>query len=218
MGKIENNMKQVKYNLFINWYFDKNPIRNAEYERCLNENLSNDNIERVIVLTEEFEYLHQMLFQKFEYNPKLYAILKNRRPTFNDFFRVMSTYENTILANSDIIIKETPQVPLNICWALTRWDEDISGDTLIFERHDSQDSWWFQKCPSYLHGADFSLGIPGCDNIIAGLLYDSGIQVFNPSRTIKTTHIHSSNVRNYIPSSDRLYGAYRNIPLTELIS
>jgi len=48
-----------------------------------------------------------------------------------------------------------------------------------------------------IEGADFTLGIAGCDNKIAHLL-NKHYTLKNPSLSIKTYHLHNTNIRNYI--------------------
>jgi hypothetical protein len=41
------------------------------------------------------------------------------------------------------------------------------------------------------------MGLPGCDNRLAHLLSETGYRLSNPCRSIRTIHLHRSNVRSY---------------------
>ena len=79
--------------------------------------------------------------------------------------------------------------------ALSRWDITDNGPEL-WDHRDSQDVWVFYGRPVIL-GASFHLGIPGCDNRIAKVIEDAGYTVINPSKTIRSYHLHASGFRTY---------------------
>jgi len=68
----------------------------------------------------------------------------------------------------------------------------------FYNRRDSQDAWIVQGNFKQIPEANFPLGKKGCDNKIAFLLSKKYIML-NPSRTIRTFHLHLTNVRNYAP-------------------
>ncbi len=78
---------------------------------------------------------------------------------------------------------------------MTRYDIK-DGEPVFFDRWDSQDSWWFKGAMKNIN-APFNLGHPGCDNSLAYLLKQAGYNVTNPSRTVKTYHLHSNDTRNW---------------------
>lgn len=96
-----------------------------------------------------------------------------------------------IIANSDIYIEDLPILPNNNqCFALTRWEVGKNGAITFLNRKDSSDMWIFRsriKSPSY---ADFH-NLPGCDNRINWEIRNIGYEISNPSRTIKTYHLHN---------------------------
>lgn len=187
-------------NLILNIYSEKNLSRNNEYLYCLNKNINNKDIKRIIVLTTKEDA------QKIEENSKVIITILDKRPTYTDFFSVTKNFKESIniISNSDIIIPVKTTSKLNnyltnnkTCLALTRWDIlDLDKKVYkFFNRKDSQDSWFFLGEVSLK--ADFTLGLPGCDGSIAYLLKKNGYNVLNPSLTLKTYHLHLSNVRNY---------------------
>ena len=96
--------------------------------------------------------------------------------------------------------------------ALLRWDVSSFGSTgeptLFGPRADSQDAWIIARdsltFPITEEEFGFPFGKPGCDNAIALSMMRNHCAVANPAYTIRTYHLHSSNVRNYDPH-DVLY-------------
>jgi hypothetical protein len=185
--------------LFINLYEDKNPDRHKELVKC---------------------------FQLQKVNPFLKVTPLGERPTFNDFFRIANAVAPNgsvvAISNSDIFFDETIQLAQNIkqneVYALSRWDIQKDGSSKLFKRWDSQDTWIFRTPIKEIQGADFTMGVAGCDNVIAHLLEQSGYVVTNPSKTIHCHHLHLSNVRNYIQGSNvqRLPPPYKLVTPGEL--
>ena len=200
-------------NLFINYYDAKE--RADELEFCLEKNLENPYIKRIILFNE-----HP--------NPpkheKITTIDVTKRPTYQDFFDLTQNYEGVnIISNSDIFFDETiglaERIGENQCYALTRW-EYKSGRAVFFEQahrignhacpaHYTQDSWIIRggcklkNCDTVIakraeeriyDTIRFTIGIPGCDNVIAAKL-KSVYQVSNPSLSIKTYHVHKNSKR-----------------------
>jgi hypothetical protein len=184
--------------LFVNVYSDSDPRRAAELEECLRRNRQNPRLGEVVVLA--------------------------GRPTFREFFaaanRVARTDDISVIANSDIFfddtLKHAATLPRSECFALSRWDVTENGDTELYDRSDSQDAWIFRGSISDL-AANFTMGVPGCDNRLARLLADAGYCVTNPSRTIRANHLHLSRVYRYDhgPKSS-VPGPYLCIPPTAL--
>jgi hypothetical protein len=101
----------------------------------------------------------------------------------------------SIIANSDIYFESLDHFEMikeNEVYALSRWDGNI-----LYDHDDSQDAWVFRGQIKPIEDSYFSLGIPGCDNAIAERIARAGYTVLNPSRSIKSIHLHSSNIRNY---------------------
>lgn len=128
------------------------------------------------------------------------------RPTFGYLFDLCDPDRINIVCNSDIYwttrhvaeVVEYYKRPDHerTCMALSRWDELPSGELRLYDHQDSQDSWIFIGRPS-IAGAEFHMGIPGCDNRIAKLIEESGYTVINPSITIRSYHLHASGFRTY---------------------
>jgi hypothetical protein len=104
--------------------------------------------------------------------------------------------------------------------ALSRWEiQNLEKNiSTHFDRDDSQDTWIFLGSVNNINLADFTLGVCGCDNKIAYLLGENGYYVINPSKTLKTYHLHLTNVRNYLnvvgEATERIPPHYKLIETT----
>jgi hypothetical protein len=201
-------------NLFINLYKDNNKERQAELDRCLSINIANILIERIYcVVDDEYEVpitIHE----------KMIFINHRRRPSYMNYFAFIDIYGQNdavnCIANSDIYFDEDSVrlIEENIhpdeCYALSRWDDKEGGIVKLFNRADSQDVWAFRGKVKQVNSCRIYLGTPGCDNAIAHRLDLAGYTVTNPSKDIRTYHLHNSGVRNYTPK-DRVPPPYKLI-------
>lgn len=172
--------------LIYNYYEDKNPYRKKEIDFCLQKNLENSLLNVIIVETLS-------------------------KPTYNYFFekinKLTSSNDINIICNSDIFFDDTiglvlrylTNQPQKQMFALSRWDWHNPHNIVFFDRADSQDTWIVKGRIDNVMG-DFTLGMRGCDNRIAHEFQKSGYIVTNPSKSIKTYHVHNSGVRNYTVS------------------
>ena len=211
-------------NLFISYYKAQTQERHEEIDKCFVENYSNKLIDRIYILCEGAVDL-----QFFDSKIKVIPVLQ--KPTYENFFEIVNEYSElqdvNIISNSDIIFDDTllnlPQLGLNDCWALSRWEMNEK-----FEKHihqiqiygDSQDCWIFRGKIKSLDKSDFPLGKMGCDNRIAYEIKKAGYDISNPSKTIHTWHLHNTNVRGYNPSvrneNTVVSQPYLNIPVISL--
>lgn len=103
-----------------------------------------------------------------------------------------------IIANSDIVFDGTIEhvvlLPENRAYALSRYEPDGK----LFNRPDSQDVWIFHaSVKTLLESLDVNLGTPGVDNRLAFELINAGYMLSNPSKSVRTWHIHATNIREY---------------------
>ena len=164
-------------NLFFNWY--EHIERQHEIDLCLQKN--KEVFDNVIVV--------------------------EGRPTFSELFALTNDYPNDVncFCNSDIYFPSTEilnKIKYNECWALSRYDI-IKRKEVLFARRDSQDSWIFRGVVKNVV-ADFTKGKWGCDNRLAYEIQKSGYNIHNPSMTVKTIHVHSSNKRNHVRTSENV--------------
>ena len=206
----------MKINLFTTLYRDKNILRQNEIETCLLENILNSEIDKVIVVIDCQSLFYGVrsntlkTIQKIleEPNSKANALYTNKRPTFNDYFSYTEDFVNdiNIIANSDIIFDSNSLIRLrkwnwkNHCLALSRYDiQNVSNlySGKLFARADSQDAWIVKGSFPKIIDANFTMGVAGCDNVIAHHL-SKYYTIVNASLDIKIYHLHLTNVRNYI--------------------
>jgi len=189
--------------LLINYYIDKNPIRQKEIDFCLEKNIGNPAIKSIVV----FHDINCRLPK----STKIIPVKYHGRPTYSEYFKYGNNFNGVkILANSDIYFNETirfcDKIKENQVYALTRWQD---GKPLRFyNKNNSQDVWVWRGSVNI--ESDFGLGVAGCDNKIAYLLQSNGYDVSNPSLTIQAIHYHRSEIRNYRPK-DKLPGPYMNV-------
>jgi hypothetical protein len=146
--------------------------------------------------------------------------------TYNDFFDHAAKHfhgEVCVLANSDIAFDASAAVIPDICRsgrliALTRWEDQASpnmlghslgpegaiGLGLFFSG--TQDSWCFIAGGLPPLPGRVPMGVPGCDNVIAGWAAKVGLEVLDPALEVKTWHIHKSVVRRYHGCMNGFFG------------
>lgn len=165
--------------LFYNYYEDKHPLRKREIDECLKKNQANPLITTIVLASPG-------------------------KPTYDYFFeqinKVTGPDDINIICNSDIFFDETIELANRIkhkqLFALSRWDYLHPWRITFFDRADSQDTWIVRGKIENVFG-NFTLGTRGCDNRIAHEFHTAGYEVLNPSKTIKTYHLHNSGIRNY---------------------
>lgn len=128
------------------------------------------------------------------------------RPTFTELFDMCEPGYVNVICNSDIFIPEETCALLESmefdprqmkCFALSRWDVLPNGDAKLWDHRDSQDVWIISGGP-WLVDAPYPMGVAGCDNALVHALQLAGFTVTNPSKTIKTYHLHNVNYRSYL--------------------
>lgn len=188
----------LMFNIYTSYFHDMNILRQQELNTCLQKNIDNKLINKIYLLLDQ-----PLTKDETNFSEKIVPIYLRSRPLYNTIFDLMTIYQGQddygAIANSDIYfdetIKEVYKYNHNICLALTRYEVENTGIRFL-NRKDSQDVWIVKGKPKAVKG-DFGMGIPGCDNAIAWRFEQAGYHVINPSFTIKTYHLHSSQKRNY---------------------
>jgi hypothetical protein len=196
-------------------YQEPSSVRSAELAECLRRNCENPCVDEVHVLLEDDGVPGLD-------HPKLRTIRHGRRLTFRDAFAYASAHlrgKRVILANTDIYFDRSlarlEGYPLaNRLLCLSRWDVKPDGSSSYFDFGHSQDAWIFES-PLREFSCNWHLGIPGCDNRLTYEAEQAGLEVLNPSRSIRAHHLHLSNVRHYT-ERQRLPGPVRAVPGTFL--
>jgi hypothetical protein len=195
--------------LIQQYYLAPKTQRQREITWALEKNLECPYIDKIILLNEKAYDLPE--------NPKLQQVVLGHRLTYLDVLKHIKYHvpKNThvVFSNSDIYMDQTLRAlysldTSNKFISLLRYETetDYNGITntepkLFGPRPDSQDTWivWSSSINFELTEADFgfSFGIPGCDNTINISMLRHKFTVVNPALSIKTYHVHSSNIRNY---------------------
>lgn len=194
--------------LCTSYYQTGNDFRQNELDACLQKNLENNEITKILNLgNSPIE------------NSKVINIHYDR-PTYEDFLNEAGKlgYDYTIICNSDIYFDQTinwiKQVNMeNLMIALSRWDIDNNGFEKLFAYEWSQDAWIFKNLPTGI--GKYWLGLPGCDNKFAYDVFGCGFRVINPAKDIRAFHLHNSNHRTY-GEGHRLPPPYKEIPIETL--
>lgn len=179
-------------NLFVNYYRDSDPRRQEEIDHCLSMNAMCPHIRAVVVLKEKDVPLNLK---------NVYTITVEGRPTFDTFFEVVNAFSSesdvNIISNADIYMDNTITLVKNIeegkVLCLSKWEADSGKHMEI--TGDSADTWIFRGHMNIK--APFQMGKCGVDNRLAWEFANAGYEASNPSKTIKTWHVHSSGVRHY---------------------
>lgn len=164
--------------------------RRKEVIGCIKNNIDSGLFDKVIVLSEKDEC------------PCVETILTGERLSYKYTFEYANKHlknnDQVFVANSDILFDKTiKKVTLDdkTALTLTRWE--LNPERLHENMVASQDVWGFQVPIRVPPKSNFYFGIYGCDNYIAALLENEGYTLWNPCLSIKTYHIHSSEVRTY---------------------
>jgi hypothetical protein len=192
----------------IQQYFESpTQKRQQELDQVLKENIKCDYVDKIILLNEKKYNLPK--------SDKIEQIVIGKRLTYLD---VMKHIKNSvprdvyvIFSNSDIYFDSTLCALYSLemekkFLSLLRYDVEPNGESKLFgPRPDSQDAWilWSSSVdfePSE-DDFDFSFGISGCDNAVNVSMLRKRFIVANPALTIKTYHVHNSNVRTYVRSA-----------------
>ena len=184
--------------------------RAKEFRQCLKNNLACEQLDEIILLNET-DLKHE--WSSMRGNEKVKQVVMGTRLTYKDLLK--HTYEsvpsNTIViyANADIYCTNTLTELYTVdmrdkLFALLRWDEQSGPEDLkLFgPRPDSQDAWIVHSDSIKSRTWDWSafqyrLGTAGCDNRFTGDMFGMKFLVSNPCNSIKTVHIHKTEIRDY---------------------
>jgi hypothetical protein len=203
--------------LFVNYYRDSVPARQAELDRALELNLANRFIDRVVVLAEAAPpVMHS----------KLQPVPCEGRPTFRKYFDTVNAHTSAadvnIVANSDIYFDDSVSLATaaflrDRCLALTRWEVQPDGSSQPLGWNNSQDAWVFRGHLKAIDACDYSPGQPACDWRLAAELRRCGYELFNPSLDIRAHHLHLSGIRHQA-GNDFVHGDHAEVQVGSLAS
>lgn len=190
----------------------------SELEQCVKKNIDCPKIDEIVLVIETDQETPEIPRHR-----KVKTQYTSSRPTYTDMFRIANRFKGNlkIIANTDIyfdnvnLIKMQHTIEDGMCLALSRWDVAPEGTYTHHANRDSQDVWVFKGEISYEINGDFLMGKPGCDNRIAYEIKKAGYKVRNPSKNIRTYHLHNSDVRNYVRNDEHVVPMpYMLIPVT----
>ena len=210
------------FNLITSYYNSHNDERQQELKECLTYNSQNDYIEKIYLLN---DHIYDIDFIDNKYKTKIIQLVVNDKNKQKLYYDCAIQFANNylfgqlcILSNADIYFDNTLQLLenynfKNIAFALSRYDNNV-----LYQEIFSQDSWMFLSPLNVdISQLNFQFGVCGCDNRFARIIVDSGYYLINPSKTIKTHHLHNSNYRTCEePESERIHGDYAYVFHTEL--
>ena len=188
--------------------------RHKEIMTCLEQNVACPYIDHILLMNEQD-------YADLPKSDKITVEMLGHRLTYYDVFlairRVVPAGAFVIISNSDIwfdaTLKHLWRIALaqqQMFLALLRWeDKGSDSEAVLFgPRSDSQDTWILARDSVTFEPTEDDFGFPfgksGCDNALALIMMRKKYIVTNPAYTIKTYHIHSTNIRNYDPK-DVLY-------------
>jgi hypothetical protein len=186
----------MKIQLIVQYFRCATKERQEEIDICLRNNLLNNYISTVHLLTEE-----ELDVSVFHNKDKIKQTVIGDRLTYRKAFEYANQCQDSsiwILANADIYFDESLKCLennelINTIYALSRHEIASDGSAKFMDEeyaHGSQDAWIF-KPPVNIDSffSDFRLGIPGCDNRLAYELIKADYNVVNPSKIVKCYHL-----------------------------
>jgi len=200
--------------LFQQYFRHSSNRRSREIFSCLEKNIASPFIDRIVLLNEQ-EYA------EIPVHSKIQTIAISHRLTYYDALihakQIAPAGSFVILANADIYFGETLSYLWNVSLAerrlflaLLRWEDAKNGEqpSIYGPRADSQDSWIFSRNSLDFDITEEDFGFPFgkscCDNAFSLIMMRKRCVVVNPAFSIKTFHVHASNVRSHDPK-DVLY-------------
>lgn len=192
--------------LIQQFYKSSSKARNKELQKCLRKNLENELIDEILLFTEG-NNLEIPVDKKIKQIP-----IKTRLSYANcidAIQRIVGAGKLVVFANADIYLDDSWKAlwsvkMKDVFLALLRWEEGTDGKepTLFGPRNDSQDTWVIHSDSVLskewnLSAFNIPFGKAGCDNAILVEFLRNKFKIINPAMSLKTIHVHASDVRNY---------------------
>lgn len=197
--------------LITQFYSPPNTKRQKEIKKCLQMNVLNPLVDKIVLLNEDNFYDMFPL----ESDTKIEQFVIKKRLTYKIVLEwIAKNIPKNVLcvfANSDIYLDPSwidlwSVNMIDTFLALLRYEvqEDGSESKIFGPRNDSQDTWVVLSDSVKSRGTawptvDFPFGQAGCDNAITVEMLKAKFNIVNPALTLKTHHLHTSQVRNYDP-------------------
>jgi len=212
LGNATPKFSKRQVHLLVNYFNPPDEDRQIEINKCLRANVRLKTFHRIHVLVGPGTALPDWIE-----NPRIRVTqIDTDRVTYQGFFdyaneklpkRAIAVIINADIACTPSINYLRRYVTNTQCVALRRW-EYVKKEWTLIPINSSQDLWALEVPIAKLdEPADFELGVPGCDNLIAFML-DKHYTIKNPAKTVITYHIHKSGERSYGP---RLKGRIKRV-------
>ena len=194
-----------KIYLILQFYIPNNIIRYNEIKTCLNLNIRNKYIYKIILLNERI-YSNKELGIDVSQN-KIEQVNIGTRLQFSDIFKYVNNNINgyIIFSNSDIFfdnslsnIYKLQFKTKRICLCQLRTEIKTNGIKADRFAEHSQDVWIYHTNNKINNYDDFNFyfGVWGCDNNVAYYLSKNGFKLYNFPNLIKCIHLHKDKTRN----------------------
>ena len=203
--KVEAQKSEPQKLYFITQYYRSKSKRTKEIDFCLERNIANPYIDKIVLLNEEVYDLKE----KVEKVEKVEQIVIGKRLFYDDVLKYIAALPEDVIvvfANADIFLDSSIRTIWstsleNKFFALLRYDYANGKSQIFGPRADSQDTWIVSsksvKERTWDEEVHFSFGISGCDNSITMEMLRKKFLVINPALSIKTHHVHASEIRTY---------------------
>ncbi len=209
---VEERTKPKQLWMISQYYIPSRAKRAREVAHCLKKNVECDFIDKIVLLNEE-DLMSKLPVQ----SAKITQAIIGHRLTYADVLGWIQTNvpENVLVvfANSDIYLDDSWRILWSVNMenkflSLLRYDMAENGTEetakLFGPRPDSQDTWVVlsdsvKKTKLDMKALDFSFGRAGCDNAINVEMLRSKFLIANPALSLKTYHVHASEIRTYDP-------------------
>ena len=200
-----NPTNKEKYILYTQHYVCNNKERYDEYYYCLQKNIENNWIEKIIILFETKDDIPEGYCDLYKNNKvRVIKIIKEnlRRISFNEIFRHANYYfkkRKIIVSNNDIYYDDTLQLVQyqtlednNEAVCLTRTNVFETG----WEKHSASQDTFIFVAPVPVPINDIYIGWISSDNLICGHFYNHSYNISNPTQFINAFHYHRSPCNN----------------------
>jgi len=194
---------------FITQYYRPEKVKRArEIKKCLEVNAKCSSLDKIVLLNEK------SYASDYPTCDKIQEHVIGKRLTYRLVLEYIAKEVPSnvlcVFANADIYLEDPSWKDLwaikmeKVFVALLRYDvqEDGSPSKLFGPRNDSQDTWAIlsdsvKETQWDWAALDFPFGKAGCDNAITLELLRKRYLIVNPALSIKTHHLHTSQVRTY---------------------
>ena len=197
--------------LIQQYYKPPQAARAKEIEKCLMHNMENPLIDTIYLFIESKD----IKLPSHPNSNKVILIYKKSRITYADCIELIQNRvgkgKMVAFANADIYLDDSWSslwsVDMHdVFLALLRWEEEGSqGQPELYgPRSDSQDTWVIHSDSVLdrkwsLDPFRIQFGVAGCDNAILVEFLRNKFRIVNPAMSLRTMHVHKSQIRNYDP-------------------